>query len=211
MSDTRDLLIEIGTEELPPKALKSLINAFEKGIAEGLAQADLAFDAITAYAAPRRLAVKVDGLQTAQADRQVERRGPAVAASFDEEGNPTKAVIGFARSCGVDVNDLEKVETDKGAWLVFKQHKIGMTTQSLIGDIIVQALNGLPIPKRMRWGDLPGEFVRPVHWLIVVCVVWKLDYWYVGASAVRPSRCTDLHSGLDFGMMTPMIFDTRLR
>jgi glycyl-tRNA synthetase beta chain len=165
---TRDLLIELGTEELPPKALKKLIVSFEASIKQGLEKAELGFSSIRSYAAPRRMAVIVNDLELRQQDRLVDRRGPAITAAFDEEGNPTKAVQGFARSCGVEVADLEKMETDKGAWLVFKQQQTGAETSSLIPDILQQALNDLPIPKRMRWGDLPGEFVRPVHWLVLL-------------------------------------------
>ena len=164
----RDLLIELGTEELPPKALKKLISSFETGIKQGLEKAELGFSSIRSYAAPRRMAVVIDDLAIRQQDRMVERRGPAVTAAFDDDGNPTKAVQGFARSCGVEVEDLEKMETDKGAWLIFKQQQIGAETASLIPDILLQALSDLPIPKRMRWGDLPGEFVRPVHWLVLL-------------------------------------------
>ena len=113
------------------------------------------------------MAVVVDGLATRQQDRVVERRGPAIAAAFDDDGNPTKALQGFARSCGATVDDLEKLETDKGTWLAFKQEQKGAETASLIVDILQQSLNDLPIPKRMRWGTLPGEFVRPVHWLVL--------------------------------------------
>jgi glycyl-tRNA synthetase beta chain len=168
MTDVRDLLIELGTEELPPKALKKLISAFETGIKSGLEKAELSFDSIRSYAAPRRMAIVVEGLQTRQQDRLVERRGPAVSSAFDGDGNPTKAVQGFARSCGVDVADLDRVATDKGEWLVFKKQQIGAETTTLLGDILQQSLNDLPIPKRMRWGSLPGEFVRPVHWLVLL-------------------------------------------
>lgn len=167
-ANKRDLLIELGTEELPPKALKKLIASFEASIKQGLEKAELTFIAIHCYAAPRRMAVVINDLQDRQQDRMVERRGPAVTAAFDEDGNPTKAVQGFARSCGVEVEDLEKLETDKGAWLVFKKQQTGAETATLIPDILQQALNDLPIPKRMRWGDLLGEFVRPVHWLVLL-------------------------------------------
>ncbi len=165
---TKDLLIELGTEELPPKALKKLIKAFEAGIEQGLTKAELKFSAITAYAAPRRLAVVVNDVEVRQQDRMIERRGPAIKAAFDEDGNATKALQGFARSCGVTVDDLEKMETEKGAWLVYKQQQEGAETVALIPEILQQSLNDLPIPKRMRWGNLPGEFVRPVHWLVLL-------------------------------------------
>ena len=193
MIETRDLLIELGTEELPPKALKKLIHAFETGIKQGLEKAELSFSAIRSYAAPRRMAVVVDELAIRQQDRWVERRGPAIAAAFDEDGNPTKALQGFARSCGVTVDDLEKLETDKGTWLAFKQEQKGAETASLIVDILQQSLNDLPIPKRMRWGTLPGEFVRPVHWLILLFGDDIIPADILGVSAGRDSRGHRFH------------------
>ncbi len=166
--DTRDLLIEIGTEELPPKALSSLSLAFEKGVCEGLEKAGLTFGELRRFATPRRLAVWVKHLPTRQPDRALERRGPALSAAFGPDGKPTKAAEGFARSCGVAVAELQKQETDKGAWLVHLQHEPGAATAGLIPGIVDQALAGLPIPKRMRWGDRDDQFVRPVHWAILL-------------------------------------------
>ncbi len=194
MSDTRDLLIELGTEELPPKALKKLIQTFEAGIQQGLEKAELNFSSIRSYAAPRRMAVVVNDLQVRQQDRQVERRGPAVTAAFDSDGNPTKAVQGFARSCGVEVDALDKMETDKGAWLVFKQHQKGAETSDLIADILQKSLQALPIPKRMRWGDLPGEFVRPVHWLVLLFGDDVIPLDLLGVTSGRESRGHRFHS-----------------
>lgn len=193
MSDVRDLLIELGTEELPPKSLKNLIESFQASVQQGLEKAELGFDSIRSYAAPRRMAIVVDGLQTRQQDRLVERRGPAVASAFDDDGNPTKALQGFARSCGVTVNDLETVETDKGAWFVFKQQQIGAETSSLIADILQQALNDLPIAKRMRWGSLPGEFVRPVHWLVLLFGDEVIPVDLLGVSSGRETRGHRFH------------------
>jgi len=193
MTDKRDLLIELGTEELPPKALKKLIQAFEAGIKQGLEKAELSFSAIRSYAAPRRMAVVVDGLAIRQQDRVVERRGPAIAAAFDDDGNPTKALQGFARSCGATVDDLEKLETDKGTWLAFKQEQKGAETASLLVDILQQSLNDLPIPKRMRWGTLPGEFVRPVHWLVFLFGDEVIPADILGVSSGRESRGHRFH------------------
>lgn len=193
MSDVRDLLIELGTEELPPKALKKLIQAFEAGIKQGLEKAQLSFESIRSYAAPRRMAVIVDGLQVRQQDKMVERRGPAVTAAFDDDGNPTRAVQGFAKSCGVEVEDLEKMETDKGAWLVFKQQQAGSDAAAVIPDILLQALADLPIVKRMRWSDLPGEFVRPVHWLVLLFGDAVIPMDLLGISAGRDSRGHRFH------------------
>ncbi len=164
----KDLLIEIGTEELPPKALQSLSETFSSGICRGLEQQALSYSIATPFATPRRLAVLIKGVALKQADRQVERRGPALAAAFDQKGAPTKAALGFARSCGVDFADLEKLETKKGAWLLFHTTKPGQATTALIPNIIEEALAALPIPKRMRWADLPFEFVRPAHWVVIL-------------------------------------------
>jgi glycyl-tRNA synthetase beta chain len=187
MSDVRDLLIELGTEELPPTALNKLRESFENSIKTGFEKLELSFDSIISYAAPRRLAVVVKALQTAQADRLVERRGPAVAAGFDEEGKPTKALQGFAQSCGVSVDELETMETDKGAWLISRQQQQGAETTSLIPEVFEQALKDLPIPKRMRWGDLNGEFVRPVHWLVMLFGDQVLPHETLGVTAGRDS------------------------
>jgi len=165
---TRHLLIEIGTEELPPTALKKLSAAFESGIAEGLKAADLNFGDVISYASPRRLAVLIKDLAEVQTDKIVERRGPALTAAFDDEGNPTKAAEGFAKSCGVTMDDLDRLENDKGAWLMFKSKQAGQATASLVPDIVRMSLDKLPIPRRMRWGDLDAEFVRPVHWVVLL-------------------------------------------
>lgn len=165
---TRDFLVEIGTEELPPKALKKLSKSFGAGIEEGLKKQQLSYGQVTLYAAPRRLAVLVADLQQSQDDKAIERRGPAVTASFGEDGCPTKAAEGFARSCGVAVEDLQPMENDQGAWLVFRTTQKGQPANVLLPDIIRSALDQLPIPKRMRWGDLTAEFVRPVHWVVML-------------------------------------------
>lgn len=211
MTDKRDLLIELGTEELPPKALKKLIRAFEAGIKQGLEKAELSFDAIRSYAAPRRMAVVVDGLAIRQQDRLVERRGPAIAAAFDEDGNPTKALQGFARSCGATVDDLEKLETDKGTWLVFKQEQQGAETASLIVDILQQSLNDLPIPKRMRWGALPGEFVRPVHWLVLLFGDDVIPAEILGVTSGRDSRGHRFHHPANIRIDSPQTYVPQLQ
>jgi len=163
-----DLLIEIGTEELPPKALKKLSDAFTKGIVSGLKDAELNFGVVNGYATPRRLAVLIHDLDTAQPNRNVEKKGPAVKAAYDADGNPTKALEGFSRSCGITPDQLEKIETPKGEWLVYREQQQGEQTTQLIPDIIKLSLSKLPIPKRMRWGALDSEFVRPVQWLVVL-------------------------------------------
>ncbi|MDH5216256.1 MAG: glycine--tRNA ligase subunit beta [Gammaproteobacteria bacterium] len=164
----KNFLVELGTEELPPKALKKLATAFMTGLTQGLEQANLQFSNAQYYAAPRRLAVYIEALDLKQADREVEKRGPALSAAFKEDGCPTPAAMGFARSCGTEVDQLETLKTDKGAWLVFNQREIGKTTAEIIPDLVVQSLNRLPVPKRMRWASFEHEFVRPVHWLLML-------------------------------------------
>ena len=146
-----DLLIEIGTEELPPKALQKLSAAFLAGVRSGLEEAGLGFTTIKEYAAPRRLALLVEELEEKQADRESQRRGPALTAAFGDDGCPTKAAEGFARSCGVEsVEELDRLETDKGAWLAYTVQETGKPAAELIPAIVQKSLDGLPIPKRMR-------------------------------------------------------------
>jgi len=166
--NVKNLLIELGTEELPPKALQKLSESFTAGIVNGLKKAGFAINKFESFAAPRRLAVLIRDVAESQPDREVERKGPSLKAAYDTDGNPTKAVMGFARSCGVDVDALQQQETDKGVWLVFKANEKGQALSTLIEDIINQSLSQLPIPKRMRWGSYDAEFVRPVHWLVLM-------------------------------------------
>lgn len=161
------LLLELGAEELPPKALDALSDAFAAGIEKGLQEAEIPFQAVTAYATPRRLAVQVTGLADKQPDREVERRGPALAAAF-KDGAPTKAAEGFARSCGVSVDDLIHLETDKGTWLGYREQQQGDSVQALLPEMVRKTLQSLPVPKNMRWGASRVEFSRPVHWLVAL-------------------------------------------
>ncbi|MCW9699665.1 glycine--tRNA ligase subunit beta [Avibacterium sp. 20-129] len=160
---TKNFLAEIGTEELPPKALKKLAVAFKENVEQELHQAGLAFDEVQWFASPRRLAVKVLGLVEAQPSKEVEKRGPAISAAFDAEGKPTKAAEGWARGCGISVEQADRLVTDKGEWLVHRAVIEGQPTKNLLLGIISNALAKLPIPKTMRWGDKSEQFVRPVH------------------------------------------------
>jgi len=191
--ERQDFLVELGTEELPPKALKKLAQAFSAGIVEGLKNEHLTHSAVHSYAAPRRLAVWVEALQTAQPDKQTERRGPAVQAAFDDGGLPTKAAQGFARSCGVEVEQLETLETDKGSWLVHRGFEKGKSVRELLPAIVQQSLDKLPIPKRMRWGDLTAEFVRPVHWLVLLLGDEVIDAEMLAVRSGRETRGHRFH------------------
>ncbi len=153
MTEYRDLLLEIGTEELPPKALRHLSEALGEGVRAGLHKLHLGFDDIKVYATPRRLAVLVLRLAGVQPHTVEERRGPALTAAFDGQGNPTPAALGFARSCGVDINALETQEGDKGAWLLFRREQQGRHVRELLPELVRQQIATLPVPKRMRWSE----------------------------------------------------------
>jgi glycyl-tRNA synthetase beta chain len=159
----KTFLVEIGTEELPPKALRSLAEAFAARFTAELDAASLAHGKVEWFAAPRRLALKVATLAAAQADRTVEKRGPAVAQAFDADGNPSKAAEGWARGCGIQVSEAERMVTDKGEWLLYRAHVKGESVEALLPDMVNHALAKLPIPKLMRWGYSDEHFVRPVH------------------------------------------------
>ena len=189
----RDLLVEIGTEELPPKALRRLSTAFLEGIVKGLDDAALRHGKAVPFATPRRLAVRVPSVALTQPDRQMERRGPALQAAFDADGNPTRAAEGFARSCGVTVAELERLESDKGAWLVWRSVQKGQPAAELIPHIVRAALDGLPIPKRMRWGDLDAQFVRPVHWAVVLLGDQVVETELLAVTSGRATRGHRFH------------------
>ena len=165
---TAPLLVEIGTEELPPRTLRSLSEEFTRALCAGLDAERLDFGEATPYATPRRLAVHVEAVAGAQPSREVERRGPRLDIAFDAAGNPTPAALGFARSCGVSVADLEPLETAKGAWLAWRSTRTGERAAALIPGIVATALARLPLPRRMRWSDREFEFIRPVHWVVLL-------------------------------------------
>jgi glycyl-tRNA synthetase beta chain len=169
MLDTfADLLVEIGTEELPPKALQTLSKAFADGFEQQLRAHGISYSEIERFAAPRRLALLTKQVSRQQPDQESLRRGPAVQAAFDAKGAPTPAAVGFARSCGVAIDELEREQTEKGQWLVFRSRVKGRTTAELAPALAEAALGALPIPKRMRWGTHEVEFIRPVHWICLM-------------------------------------------
>jgi|TARA_Y100000310_G_scaffold335006_2_gene416038 glycyl-tRNA synthetase beta chain len=163
-----DFLVEIGTEELPPKFLRQLGCDFEDNIAAELRSLGLACEEILRYATPRRLAVIVKNLDSAQAERESVRQGPSLKAAFDDDNAPTRAALGFASSCGVEVEDLETLETDKGSRLVHRTKVPGQAVEDLLCQVVEAALARLPIDRRMRWGDQRVEFVRPLRWVVML-------------------------------------------
>lgn len=168
MTSTRDLLFELGTEELPPQALSKLSAAFTDSVKQQLSELSLSYQDIESFATPRRLAVIISQLQTKQADIQQTKLGPALSAAYDADGQVTKAAEGFARSCGVSVEQLELIDTDKGQRLGYQQVVSGQDVEAIIPDVFQKALKELPVPKAMRWGNRNDSFVRPVKWLVAI-------------------------------------------
>ena len=167
-SEKRDFLVEIGTEELPPKALRQLEQAFAGDLTAGLAKASLKHGEVRSFATPRRLAVLIRRVAAHQPDQKIERRGPPVNAAFDAEGLPTRAAQAFAASCKAPVEDLQRREEGKGTFLYYVGVRPGAPATELLPALVQSALEALPIPRRMRWGAGEAQFVRPVHWIAML-------------------------------------------
>lgn len=209
--DYQDFLVEIGTEELPPKALRNLSQAFADGLQQGLTANDLSFGEVKVYGAPRRLAVWIKDLQLLQADKVVERKGPAKKVGFDNEGKATKALEGFARSCGVSVADLVEVDTDKGIWMAYNQQVPGQAALDLLPGLVESALAKLPIPKRMRWGSSDIEFVRPVHWVLMLLGSKVIPATILGKTASNVTRGHRFHAPAEITINQPQDYAATLR
>ncbi|MEM8548376.1 MAG: glycine--tRNA ligase subunit beta, partial [Pseudomonadota bacterium] len=190
---TEQLLVEVGTEELPPTALKTLAIAFRDEIESGLRESELNFAAVHWYATPRRLAVIVDALQVQAPSRTVEQFGPPADRARDEQGNWTKAAEGFARRHGVDPDQLEVADTPKGQRLVHRAEVAGSRAVDAVPTVVEQALAKLPIPKRMRWGASRAEFVRPVHWVVLLLGDAVVPGSFMGIATDRITRGHRFH------------------
>ncbi|HNP35776.1 MAG TPA: glycine--tRNA ligase subunit beta [Woeseiaceae bacterium] len=190
----KDFLVEIGTEELPPKALRSLMDAFAENLTAGVDDAHLPHGAVHAYASPRRLAVLIEALADSQRARTSTQKGPPVAVAFDKDGQPQAAAIAFAKKCGVAVSELGRESTDKGEWLTASLHEHGRSSAELLPELVTTALAKLPIPRRMRWGDNDAEFVRPVHWIVMLHGTDVVDANIFGIRSANISRGHRFHS-----------------
>ncbi len=206
-----DFLVEIGTEELPPKALKSLSESFDRSIRDNLTSAGFHLGSTIRYATPRRLAVWVKDLDEKQADQQVEKLGPAVKAAFDGEGKPTKAAEGFARSNGVTVDQLEQLETDKGLRLAYRSVQEGKTAIEELPGVVQLALDSLPIPKKMKWGDKKEEFVRPVHWVVMLLGEETINCEILGISASNLTYGHRFHAPQAFPLRSASNYESSLK
>ena len=182
---TNTLLIELGTEELPPKSLKTLSESFTHNISEELSKAGFSFSSVQAFAAPRRLAIALLDCEGQQADSKVEKRGPAVSAAFDDEGNPTKAALGWARGNKIEVADAQRLKTDKGEWLLHVADVKGKKLEDVLQSVLDVTIKKLPIPKPMRWGDSTAEFIRPIHTFCVLFGDKILDINLLGLASTN--------------------------
>jgi glycyl-tRNA synthetase beta chain len=207
----QDLLFELGTEELPPRTLPILSNALTEGLRAGLDAAGIPHGRVQGFATPRRLAVRVQKLAPHQPDKQVERRGPPLDRSFDAHGAPTQAAIAFAKNCGVPVAELERLETDKGAWLIFRGTERGAATASLLGGIVNRAIAELPIAKRMRWGSRSAEFVRPVHTVILLYGETVVPAEVLGLATGRVTFGHRFHAPQPIVLKSAKGYESRLR
>ena len=205
------LLVEIGAEELPPKALRMLSEAFAAELVAELDAAGLAHGVPAPCATPRRLAILVPDVPGVQPDRDLERRGPPLARAFDEDGQPTQAALGFARSVGVEVDRLVRIETGDGAWLGFRSTIPGTPLRSLLPGMVERALAKLPAPRRMRWADRDTEFVRPVHWVVLMHGAEVIEAEVLGIPSGRATRGHRFHHPGDIVLEDAGDYATALR
>jgi glycyl-tRNA synthetase beta chain len=201
---SQPFLVEIGTEELPPKALKTLYQSFAAGIEAGLRAAGLPFSQLHGFGSPRRLAVLVEQLAEQQPEQVIEKLGPNVANAYGDDGKPTKAAEGFARGCGIEFDQLERAQTDKGERLVFRSRQPGKSASELLPQIVVDALDKLPIPKRMRWGARRAEFVRPVHWIVMLLGDRVVETEIFGIQTGRETRGHRFHCNTTLTIDNPL-------
>jgi len=188
------ILFELGCEELPPKSLKPLRDALQASVTEQLTAADITFDSIKAFAAPRRLAIQIQGISDKQPDRTEQKRGPAIKAAFDSDGNPTRAAMGFAKGLGIEASELTTINTDKGDYVGYEQTIRGQATTELLPAIFQTALDNLPIAKRMRSGASRNEFVRPVQWAVLMRDDTVIDATIQGHQTGTQTRGHRFHS-----------------
>ncbi len=211
MHATTDILFEIGTEELPPKSLFRLISALKHAFEKGLAEQKLTFDRIDSFATPRRLAVLIKNCLKQQPDYLNQRKGPALKAAFDAEGNPSKAALGFAQSCGVAVEALKQISGDQGVRLFFEETIQGQSAFELLPEIANMALDSLPIAKRMRWGDLSDAFIRPVHWILFIDTDQLIPFTRFGINSDRTTQGHPYHHPASIEIPSPIEYQRLLK
>lgn len=207
INNTQDFLFELGCEELPPKALPKLGKALLKSVAESFDGLGLKYQESRWFGTPRRIAIRFNQLDVAQQDKQVEKLGPAVAAAFDTEGNPKPAALGFAKSNGAQVSDLQRKQTDKGERLAYIAEVKGQNTSDLLQDILQKAVSQLPVPKAMKWGDTSFQFSRPVHWLVVLLDKDVVELEILGVKSGNTSFGHRFHAPQEITITSPATYE----
>lgn len=208
-----DLLVELGCEELPPKALDAIREAFFHSVCEGLEKNHITFslEGSRSYSTPRRIAIVLAAVSAGQADQEQVRRGPSISAAFDDQGKPTGAALGFARSVGKEIAELETLKTDKGEWLYCRISQAGKPLDEVLYAILEQAIKQLPVPKPMRWADHDFSFVRPVHWLIVLHGERIIEGRLFGLQAGSQTRGHRIHSPGPHNIASPEMYVSVLK
>ncbi|KTD54057.1 glycyl-tRNA synthetase beta chain [Legionella sainthelensi] len=206
-----DFIFELGCEELPSGSVWPLADEFANLLLAALDKAQLVYGQVKRYATPRRIAVAILGLQAEQQSQNITRRGPALAAAYDKEGNPSSALLGFAKSCGVEVEQLTQLETEKGAWIIYETQSQGNKTKDLLPALISQALAALPISKPMRWGSGDGEFARPVHWIVTLYGDDVIEYTLLGIQSGRFSRGHRFHHPQQFSIHSAQSYESQMK
>ena len=210
-AEKRDFLVEIGTEELPPKALRALERAFAGDLTAGLAKASLRHGELRSFATPRRLAILVRGLVAQQPDQKIERRGPPVSAAFDAEGLPTRAAEAFAVSCKASIEELQRREEAKGTFLYYVGVRAGAPAVALLPGLVQSALDALPIPRRMRWGAGEAQFVRPVHWIAMLYGKDVVPATLLDTASGNLTRGHRFHAPKPLRITSPSVYERALR
>ncbi len=212
MSKVENFLVEIGVEELPPQQIEILAAAFSQHLQSYLITEKILFkaDGVKAYGTPRRIAVLISDLATQQQDHLIEKRGPAINAAYAADGTPSKAALGFAESCGVDIKYLTELKTDKGAWLYFSQKIAGQKTIDLLQSVVQQALDDLPIKKLMHWGNCKYAFVRPVHWVLMLFGTETVKANIFGIDANNISYGHRIHAPQAIKIASPSSYEKQL-
>ncbi|AUH72277.1 glycine--tRNA ligase subunit beta [Legionella sainthelensi] len=206
-----DFIFELGCEELPSGSVWPLADEFANLLLAALDKAQLVYGQVKRYATPRRIAVVILGLQAEQQSQNITRRGPALAAAYDKEGNPSSALLGFAKSCGVEVEQLTQLETEKGAWIIYETQSHGNKTKDLLPALISQALAALPISKPMRWGSGDDEFARPVHWIVTLYGDDVIEYTLLGIQSGRFSRGHRFHHPQQFSIHSAQSYESQMK
>jgi glycyl-tRNA synthetase beta chain len=206
-----DFIFELGCEELPSGAVWPLANEFSNQLLAALDKAQLHYGEVKLFATPRRLAIVIQDLQTEQESQTVTRRGPAAVAAYDQEGKPTPALLGFAKSCGVELDQLIRIQTDKGDWMVCETTNSGSQTKKLLPELVSQCIASLPIAKPMRWGNGEEEFARPVHWAIMIYGSELLDHYILGVKTSRQSKGHRFHHPQEITIESAQSYESQMR